>query len=222
MDDTILTERLIEATYLYCYKRLANSSDAQDLAQDILYEALRALRSGREIRAFYPWYWALAANRLRMFLQMKRTGAVSLDPVGGLAAGGASVDEELLSEEEIGALHYAVSRLSSLHREVVVLYYLREMKVSEIAARLSVPVGTVKRRLYEARIEIEKGMVQTMTGCGKTSFAPAEPELRDGFAMPRYWKTMDDLIVRQILAACVRAALRPGNRRRNRRRACVF
>lgn len=151
MDDPILTEKLIEATYLYCYKRLTNSADAQDLAQDILREALRALRSGREIRAFYPWYWALAANRLRMFLQLKRTGAVPLDLIGGLAASDASVDENLLSDEEIRALRYAVSRLSALHREVVVLYDLREMKVSDIAARLSIPVGTVKRRLYAVR-----------------------------------------------------------------------
>ena len=34
-----ITEQLYEETYMFCYKRLNNPTDAEDLAQDIIYEA---------------------------------------------------------------------------------------------------------------------------------------------------------------------------------------
>ena len=55
---------LIENTYLFCVKRVSDSEAAKDLAQDILYEAVRALSGRREITAFYSWYWKMARNRL--------------------------------------------------------------------------------------------------------------------------------------------------------------
>ncbi|MDE6591463.1 MAG: hypothetical protein K2K57_00165 [Oscillospiraceae bacterium] len=49
----ILNEELIENTYLFCVKRISDSEAAKDLAQDILYEAVHALKSGREFASFY-------------------------------------------------------------------------------------------------------------------------------------------------------------------------
>ena len=46
---------LIENTYLFCVKRVADTEASKDLAQDILYEAVRALSSGREFVNFYSW-----------------------------------------------------------------------------------------------------------------------------------------------------------------------
>ena len=57
------TEELIETTYLYCYKRLNDSEDAKELAQDILTEAYAAVKTGRRIDSFYSWYWKLEYNR---------------------------------------------------------------------------------------------------------------------------------------------------------------
>ena len=37
-----ISGELIENTYLFCVKRIADSEAAKDLAQDILYEAVRA------------------------------------------------------------------------------------------------------------------------------------------------------------------------------------
>jgi RNA polymerase sigma-70 factor, ECF subfamily len=41
--------------------------------------------------------------------------------------------------------------LSVAHRQVVVLYYLADLPVEQVAAELRVPVGTVKARLARAR-----------------------------------------------------------------------
>jgi DNA-directed RNA polymerase specialized sigma24 family protein len=48
IDESFFSDELIENTYLYCYKLLHNSDDAEDLTQDILLEALAAIRNGKE------------------------------------------------------------------------------------------------------------------------------------------------------------------------------
>lgn len=48
-------------------------------------------------------------------------------------------------------LHDAIRGLGEEHRQVVVLHYLADLPVDEVAAVLAVPVGTVKSRLARAR-----------------------------------------------------------------------
>jgi RNA polymerase sigma-70 factor (sigma-E family) len=48
-------------------------------------------------------------------------------------------------------LHAAIRGLGEEHRTVVVLHYLADLPVDEVAAVLGVPVGTVKSRLARAR-----------------------------------------------------------------------
>jgi RNA polymerase sigma-70 factor (ECF subfamily) len=49
------------------------------------------------------------------------------------------------------ALADAIQELTLAHRQVVVLYYLADLPVEQVAAELRVPVGTVKARLARAR-----------------------------------------------------------------------
>jgi RNA polymerase sigma-70 factor (ECF subfamily) len=48
-------------------------------------------------------------------------------------------------------LHAAIQELSPEFRSVVVLHYLADLPVDEVATVLDVPVGTVKSRLSRAR-----------------------------------------------------------------------
>ena len=43
-----ITNELLEATYLFCVKRISDTEAAKDLSQDILYEALRVIASEKE------------------------------------------------------------------------------------------------------------------------------------------------------------------------------
>ena len=198
--EKMITKELVETTYLWCAGRLDNSHDAADLAQEILCTALQEIRRGRKIDHFHGWYWGMAQNRLRMYFRMKRNGAVSLDATEQLFIPDDTADA-LLTAEEIGELNHAISRLSAMHREMIILYYLRGMKISDIARTLDVPEGTVKRRLFDAKNDIRKGVTE-MTNTGKSAYAPAEVKLSGGYSIPDYWNMINDLMTKQIFAVC--------------------
>ncbi|HHW08662.1 MAG TPA: hypothetical protein GXX29_01665 [Firmicutes bacterium] len=53
---------------------------------------------------------------------------------------------------------------------------------------MAVPEGTIKRRLYDARQQIRKGMkeMQEQTTPGRMSYAPAMVNLWGGYQLPNY------------------------------------
>ena len=206
-ENEFIDSELLESTFLFCCKKLGNSHDAEDLTQEIMLEAVKALRSGREIENFYAWFWAMAKNRVNMAYRMKKFHAVQLDLMESVLESGERVEDGLIRQEEIGELNYAVSRLSRLHREVIILFYLREMKISGIAETLGVPEGTVKGRLRDAKNEIRKGISEMNGNTGRSSYAPAELHLWGGYSIPSYWAEINkDLMTKQIFIACAKEA----------------
>ena len=61
-------------------------------------------------------------------------------------------------------VHFALSRISPEHREVLTLRFLEEMKIEEIAEAIDCPVGTVKSRLHYASREIQSVIEEQENG----------------------------------------------------------
>ena len=197
-----MDENLIEATYLFCCKKIGNSQDAEDVTQEIMLEAIKAIRKGKPFVSFYSWFWAMAKNQVNLFFRMKRFNAVELDSVEGVLEAGERPEDDLIKSEEIRELNYSISRLSRLHREVIIMYYLRKMKITDIARALDVPEGTVKGRLHDAKSEIKKGIEEMQNNTGRSSYAPAELITWGSYGIPKYWKDINDTMTRQIFVVC--------------------
>jgi RNA polymerase sigma-70 factor (sigma-E family) len=140
------------ALYQSCYRRLVLAAYAltNDLgeAEEITQEAF-AVAYGRRARvaaADHPEAWIrtvavnLARRRKRrraMLDRLLRRDHVEPPAVPGTA-------------EHID-LHRAIRALAGEHRAVVVLHYLADLPIDEVASLLDIPIGTVKSRLFRAR-----------------------------------------------------------------------
>ena len=76
-------------------------------------------------------------------------------PGGESLAGGTeltdSIETEVLRAEERRQVQRAVDTLPEKYRVVVLLYYMEELPLAQIASLLHIPSGTVKSRLHQAR-----------------------------------------------------------------------
>ena len=194
--DGIISEELIENTYLFCRKRINDSEAAKDLSHDIILCALTAIRKGKSFTDFYGWYWRMARNKYADYLTARKMLPVELNM--GVASDMPEPIEALISEEEISALNYSLSRLSSINRETVIRYYLKEQTIEEIAQALNVPIGTVKRRLFDVRKNIKERIVNLNNTIGKTAYAPAKIGYFFGFSCGEAEKVMKQKIAEQI------------------------
>lgn len=135
-----------------------SADDAADIVQDAFVQAYVKLDSFRGNSAFYTWLYRIAFN-LAMSKRRRDHREASLDqmklilgsePVDGQPA----VDSAMLQHERANLVHSALAELSFEHRQILVLREIDGCSYEEIAEILSLPVGTVRSRLFRARLEI--------------------------------------------------------------------
>lgn len=200
--ENIISDELIESTYLYCYKRLADKDNAEDLAQEILLEGIRAVKNNMPIVSFYSWYWKMAGNKYAKFIELRRKSSniVSVETFIDKLSEDREVSDHIVSSEEIAQLNFAISRLSSIYRQIIVLFYLKEYSINEISRCLKIPAGTVKRRLFDAKSQIKERII--MNKIGKLSYAPVSLQFSCGYSCANQQGFLSRSIAQQIAAVC--------------------
>ena len=158
-------ERLVDAygpaLYRFCRSMTFSREDGEDLLQDTF---LRALERPEKLladpeRTLFSTAVSLWRSRRRKLARRARIApTVPLDEQPLPA--GECPEEALLAREERALVRRAVAALPERYRVPLVLYYAAEMKVKDIALTLSLPEGTVKRRLHTARGLVEKGLTE--------------------------------------------------------------
>lgn len=134
----------------------------QGVAEDILQETfLRLFRYAERIQTDVPvgpWLYRVAVNLSYTWVQRRWCRIGSLDAVlDHLAAPIHLLPEKMLERAEVqDTVRQAITRLSLPHRVVVVLFYLEELTLKEIAQVLEIPEGTVKSRLHYARESLKQ------------------------------------------------------------------
>jgi RNA polymerase sigma-70 factor (ECF subfamily) len=128
---------------------------AEDVAQDTFLAAFLGLRSLQLEERVGAWLCGIARRRaLRVFSRTRVFDDVD-DYADTLKDSSQSPEEILIAAETREALHIALRRLSDKNRSVTELFYLHGVPIEKIASRLQIPEGTVKRRLYDARMKLK-------------------------------------------------------------------
>lgn len=161
-------KEFLDKIYQFSYRRCTNSYEAEDLCSDIILAVISAVHNQESIENFYAFVWTIA-RRVYADYSEKRNQArqtVSIENVDLLLATKENeIDlflEETVEQEQIKKIFVEISFLSKAYREVMVLYYIDEMKVKDIALKLSINETTVKQRLFSARNTVRKE-VETMS-----------------------------------------------------------
>jgi RNA polymerase sigma factor (sigma-70 family) len=150
-----LTERWHSPLWKYVRRQTGEDDAAKDVAQDVWLRVLRGIGRLRDGSRLRPWLFGIARRTLMDRLRYQYAAPLSSDiDLADLAA-----DETLDAlEDEVGAMEHELARLPATEREVLTLFYLRELSLAEVAEVLDVPVGTVKSRLFRARRLLRRGL----------------------------------------------------------------
>lgn len=144
----------------------ASAVDAAELAQDSLADAHLCLSTCRgdanDPFVFGRWLRGIARNKFRNWWRSRsrreRLVAVAApETLDQVAAKTELVDERLVQ------LRAEIQRLPNKNREVVMMHYLDETPVADVAALLSITVKSVEGRLYQARKRLRQRMDESVS-----------------------------------------------------------
>lgn len=156
-----LLEHYIEAygtdIYSFCIRLTQNLEQAEELYQDT-FLAMCEKEDWKEEGNVKSYLLGITIklwqNRKRKFAWRKRIAAeIPLSKEQGLEAFSAdeNLEQHMVSKEEQEAVWKAVYKLPEQLRIVILLYYMEDFKVAEIAEKLSLSISNVKSKLMRAR-----------------------------------------------------------------------
>ncbi len=149
--------------YSFCLKLSRNKADADELYQDTFVTALEQVQSIDEKNNPKSYLLSIAMrhwkNRKRKMAWRKRIWEEDYLPVQGSMKQPEGIpEEEMIEQESLEVLRASVDKLPERWRIVILLYYMEERSITQIAAILSLSEGTVKSRLFHARKKLKKIM----------------------------------------------------------------
>ncbi len=160
----VLVDRYAGRIYGVCFSIIGNHADAQDCVQEAFLKAFRTIRRFHFGSSFYTWIYRIAANTCYDLLRhYQRRPAQSLDepyayedgeqyrqiPDGGLLP-----DDAFIRKETAQTVRRALSRLPESLQRMIVLRDLEGMSYEQIAELENMRAGTVKSRLFRARVAL--------------------------------------------------------------------
>ena len=147
----LLYDRHVEAVYRYVYYRVRDDAEAEDLTSDVFMRALKAIPRYEPRQAVLAWLYRIARNAVidrarRASRQVPFEDALKHPEADTVV----EPDDELLVRSENTALRAALSQLTPLQQEVVVLRFLEGFTTREIAKIVGKREGTVRGIQFRA------------------------------------------------------------------------
>jgi RNA polymerase sigma-70 factor (ECF subfamily) len=152
---------------------VADTAEAQDVAQEAFIKAFRAIGRFRGDSAFYTWLYRIAINTAKNWIVAKNRRPPTSDidaadaeqyDISSRLKDAGTPENELLREEIERTVFETISALPEDLRTAIMLREMDGMSYEEIATTMECPIGTVRSRIFRAREAIDEKLKPLLDG----------------------------------------------------------
>ena len=143
-----------------CYLYLKDYHLAQDAVQETFIKVYINLHRYSTVYTFGQWVYTIARNTFIDFVR-RRQDDLSIDERFSSPPSTAPTPEEsVISLQQRTQIEHYLERLTPRYRTLIVMRFFDEYSYEEIAAKLTLPLGTVKTQIHRAREQMCKLIAQ--------------------------------------------------------------
>jgi RNA polymerase sigma factor (sigma-70 family) len=158
-------------------KRVLDTSDAEDVLQDVFYELISAYRMMKPVEQVTAWMFRVARNRITDLFRRRKT--VSLNEPASADGDGLEVLEDLLPSPDAGpdaefargvlleALEDALDELPEAQREVFLSHEVMGKSFKEMSDETGVSLNTLLARKRYAVLYLRERLKEIQEDFGK-------------------------------------------------------
>ncbi len=161
--EKLLQENLVPLQRYVKFK-ISNKYDAEDIIQDVCLTATVKFDSLKNPLAFKAWLIGIANHKCNDYYRQKAKDMhISLESLSesALHAGRCGITERSVVRDTLDAL-------GDKEKQILYLYYFKNLSQEEISKQLAVPIGTVKSRLHYAKEKFKQHYPYKETSKGET------------------------------------------------------
>lgn len=134
-------------------KTLGYSSGVDDCVQEAMLAIYRQVKRLKSVKAFHTWMYRISYSKCMDFIRKQSPNHDFWEPSDD---GMAVVDDQL-------DVQSAMAALNERDQTIIYLFYAEGFKVSEIAAIMDQPDGTIKYHLFQARAVLKQQLEDQKT-----------------------------------------------------------
>lgn len=155
----IVYQNYYQSVYNFVYRKCNSDADTKDIVQETFLEVYRSLGKLQDINAFYSWLLTVAHSKCVKLFRKNKKNLIGFEGVENSI----KFKEERVymnpqlhadNDSESEVLMRLIDSLTPKQAEFIKLSYLEQLKMTEIAAVLKIPLGTVKTRSLRAKEEL--------------------------------------------------------------------
>ena len=144
-------EDLLQANFLplqrYIRYKISNPHDAEDVMQEVCLTAAEKFPTLKDPAAFKAWLIGIAGHKCMDYYR-KKAHAMEI-PLDMLSESALRVSRCGVTEQSV--VLQTLDALGGREKQILYLYYFKDLPQEDIAKQLGIPVGTVKSRLHYAK-----------------------------------------------------------------------
>ena len=143
------------------YRIVRNSSDAEDVVQEVFSQAWRKASSYQPARGtVVGWLLMMARTRAidRLRARQSRRDAEAEPDLEAIPSEAASLSDQIIANQQAAGIRAAMEALPPDQRTALDLAYFEGLTQTEIAERLRIPLGTVKTRIRSALASLRRSV----------------------------------------------------------------
>jgi len=160
---SVFSSDYLEKLFYFCLKKTGSRQEAEDLSSDIALNIISQLKKGIIPDRFSAWVWKIARNRYCFWSNKKHirnnsvSSVVSSENMDDIEDDN-DFESALVHGEDLKLLRRELSFISKDYRDIIVAYYIDDLKVRTISQMLNLPENTVMSKLHRSRKILKEGM----------------------------------------------------------------
>ena len=167
-----LFDRFSTLVYNVAYRMLQNKQDAEDITQEVFFQAYKSLKHFRAESQLSTWLYRIAVNRslnhqrkrklqrwLSLDFEAREDSAVNSGYPGTTEDG---LDDAMGKKDTERIVQEAINSLPDQQRSAILLHRYEELSYEEIAKIMGVTVASVESRLHRAKQTLAKKLLPLM------------------------------------------------------------
>jgi RNA polymerase sigma-70 factor, ECF subfamily len=169
--------RYHQRVYSHCLRMVRNSTDAEDLTQEVFIQLFRKIHTFRGDSSFTTWLHRLTVNQVLMHLRkpIVKTEKTTEDGATPIRTVRGTENPSRMAVIDRIALDQAIGQLPPGYRVVFILHDIEGYEHEQIGKILGCAVGTSKSQLHKARLRLRQFLAARQPNQEELNNAPAVP-----------------------------------------------
>ena len=147
---SVLYQRYMDLTYGVCLKYFKNPDDSKDAVMNIFEELVIKLRK-YDVENFKGWLFQVARNFCLMKIRKDKSKPYSVDADLVQLEQESHLEEVMEKETHLNSMHDCIEQLVAEQKQMITLFYLKEVCYKEIAETTNVDINLVRSYIQNGR-----------------------------------------------------------------------